>query len=466
MLRNKVYYGIKPLLPLGVRRGVRRWFALRKRGQVASIWPRFPGSEKPPAGWRGWPGGKKFALILTHDVEGKDGVAKCRPLAALEKARHFRSSFNFIPEGDYDVPKSLRDELTAAGFEVGVHDLHHDGKLYRNWEGFVQCAAGINRYLSEWGAVGFRSGFMHHNLSWLHELKISYDCSTFDTDPFEPQPDSVHTIFPFWVQGPNGSGYVELPYTLPQDSTLFLILREKAISIWREKLDWIAEHGGMALVNTHPDYMNFSDRRTPAREYSSAFYDELLEYATTKYAGQFWHATPREVADYIKAERPALGMGFDPAANDAIDRTIWIDLDNTPHVPLFAPVVHELSKRGYKVVLTARDAFQVCDLAAKKKLHYLKIGRHYGKNKIRKLAGLFFRAAQLAPVALRERPVVGLSHGSRSQILICNLFRIPTILMGFGLPDDGLHSPNEKYKLANYYSGIMTIAHFFEQYGR
>jgi acetylornithine deacetylase/succinyl-diaminopimelate desuccinylase-like protein len=42
---------------------------------------------------------------------------------------------------------------------------------------------------------------------------------------------------------------------------------------------------------------------------------------------------------------------------------------------------------------------------------------------------------------------------------------IPTILMGFGLPDDGLHSPNEKYKIDNYYLGIRTIAHFFEQYG-
>ena len=42
---------------------------------------------------------------------------------------------------------------------------------------------------------------------------------------------------------------------------------------------------------------------------------------------------------------------------------------------------------------------------------------------------------------------------------------IPTILMGFGLPDDGLHSPNEKYKLSNYYAGIMTIAHFLEKYG-
>jgi acetylornithine deacetylase/succinyl-diaminopimelate desuccinylase-like protein len=42
---------------------------------------------------------------------------------------------------------------------------------------------------------------------------------------------------------------------------------------------------------------------------------------------------------------------------------------------------------------------------------------------------------------------------------------IPTILMGFGLPDDGLHSPNEKYNIENFYKGIMTIAHFFEQYG-
>jgi acetylornithine deacetylase/succinyl-diaminopimelate desuccinylase-like protein len=43
---------------------------------------------------------------------------------------------------------------------------------------------------------------------------------------------------------------------------------------------------------------------------------------------------------------------------------------------------------------------------------------------------------------------------------------IPTILMGFGLPDDGLHSPNEKYSLSNYYTGIMTIAHFFEKLGK
>ena len=42
---------------------------------------------------------------------------------------------------------------------------------------------------------------------------------------------------------------------------------------------------------------------------------------------------------------------------------------------------------------------------------------------------------------------------------------IPTILMGFDLPEDGLHSPNEKYNIRNYYDGIRTLAHFFEEYG-
>ncbi len=88
---------------------------------------------------------------------------------------------------------------------------------------------------------GFRSGFMHHELEWAHELNIKYDASTFDTDPFEPQPDGVNKIFPFWVEGPNGTGYVELPYTLPQDFTLFVLLKEEGPETWKRKLEWLAE---------------------------------------------------------------------------------------------------------------------------------------------------------------------------------------------------------------------------------
>jgi acetylornithine deacetylase/succinyl-diaminopimelate desuccinylase-like protein len=65
------------------------------------------------------------------------------------------------------------------------------------------------------------------------------------------------------------------------------------------------------------------------------------------------------------------------------------------------------------------------------------------------------------------RPTVFVRSGGSIPIVgdFARHLRIPTILMGFGLPDDGLHSPNEKYKLSNYYAGIVTIAHFFEQYG-
>lgn len=402
---------------------VRRWLARRLRPKVSHVWPVLPGSEQPPAGWRGWPGGKKFAFVLTHDVESQAGMSRCRKLIELERQWGFHSSFNFIPEGEYRVSKELREELAGQGFEIGVHDLRHDGKLYRGRDEFSAKADRINRHLHDWGAVGFRAGFMLHKLDWLHDLNIAYDASTFDTDPFEPQPDGVGTIFPFWKGNGNGGGYVELPYTLPQDSTLFLLFKEQDPSIWLQKLDWIASHGGMALVNVHPDYMRFNGEAAGNWTFPAEFYNRLLQHVREKYGDSVWNAQPREVAKFVAAARVA------PARPISQGKTIWIDLDNTPHVPLFAPVVAELEKRGYRVALSARDAFQVCELAEKKGLVCQKIGRHSGKNKFRKVAGLLYRALQLVPLALRERPVIGLSHGSRSQILACNLLGIPTVLM-------------------------------------
>jgi predicted glycosyltransferase len=118
-----------------------------------------------------------------------------------------------------------------------------------------------------------------------------------------------------------------------------------------------------------------------------------------------------------------------PQMNPTDGCTVWIDMDNTPHVPFFIPVIRELEKRGHRVVLTARDAFQVCELADRKGLRYLKVGQHYGKNSLMKVAGLFCRAAQLLPFYLREKPDVALSHGARAQMLLANLMGIPTILV-------------------------------------
>ncbi len=140
---------------------------------------------------------------------------------------------------------------------------------------------------------------MHHNLEWIHDLNIEYDASTFDTDPFEPQPDGVATIFPFLVRGNSDQrAYVELPYTLPQDFTLFVLMKEKDIEIWKRKLDWIVTCGGMALLNTHPDYMNFDGKKGGMDEYPVGHYVEFLEYIKRKYEGIYWHILPREIARF------------------------------------------------------------------------------------------------------------------------------------------------------------------------
>src|SRR4051812_1523929 len=109
--------------------------------------------------------------------------------------------------------------------------------------------------------------------------------------------------------------------------------------------------------------------------------------------------------------------------------TIWIDLDNTPHVPFFKPIIRELEQRGHKVALTARDAFQVVELADKLELACKKVGRHYGKNSFMKVWGLGWRSSQLLPFALEEKPILALSHGSRAQILLSNVLRIPTVMI-------------------------------------
>jgi hypothetical protein len=114
---------------------------------------------------------------------------------------------------------------------------------------------------------------------------------------------------------------------------------------------------------------------------------------------------------------------------------LWIDLDNTPHVPFFEPIIKEMQRRHHAVIVTARDAFQVCELAARKGIPCIKVGRHHGKNRLRKLAGLVGRALQLVPIARREKPALAVSHGSRSQLMVCNWLRIPSVLL-----DDYEHS--------------------------
>jgi uncharacterized protein len=110
-------------------------------------------------------------------------------------------------------------------------------------------------------------------------------------------------------------------------------------------------------------------------------------------------------------------------------KKIWIDLDNSPHVPFFLPIIDGLERRGYQVFLTARDSYQVCELLRLHELSCQVVGKHYGKKWILKLLGTALRVGQLLPLAITERPDLVVSHGSRAQLLVACLLRIPSVVM-------------------------------------
>jgi len=297
---KRFYYQIKPFIPRWFQIYMRRKYVCCKRRLSSDIWPIYEEAGHQPDGWRGWPQQKQMALILTHDVETKKGQKNCYPLMELEKSLGFRSAFYFVPKR-YEVSAELRRYLVDNGFEVGVHGLDHDGKLYRSKKEFEKRAAQINKHLKEWDSRGFSSPCMHHNLEWVQELNIDYDISTYDTDPFEPQGGGIGTIFPFRVQnGSQKNKYIEFPYTLPQDFTLFVLMKEKRIDIWKKKINWIFEHGGMAHLKTHPDYMTFNNK-TKLEEYPADYYAEFLEYIKNTYSGRYWHVLPKDMAQLCLA---------------------------------------------------------------------------------------------------------------------------------------------------------------------
>lgn len=293
-----MYYAVKPLIPRRLQLNLRRTRIEMLREKYKHRWPIYAPAAQGLASGAQWPDGKRFALLLTHDVEGPTGRDRCEQLLNIEKDLGFRSAFYFVPER-YATQPQLRESITQQGFEVGVHGLNHDGKLYNNAACFRQRVPVINEYLKDWGVCGFSSPCAHHNLEWTPELDIRYAVTTYDTDPFEPQSGGIGTIFPFRVKNSQtGRGYIEIPYTLPQDFALYVLMREKTIDIWKRKLDWIAQCGGMVHLKTHPDYMSFESDAMGIEEYPIDYYADFLRYVQQTYSGQYWHTCPNELATF------------------------------------------------------------------------------------------------------------------------------------------------------------------------
>ena len=186
-----------------------------------------------------WPGNARAAFVITHDVEWDAGLRRAPALAALEKELGFTSCWNLVPER-YPIDWGIVDELRKGGFEIGIHGLKHDGKLFQSRSLFSQRLQAIHEYARSWGAEGFRSPSTLRNAEWMTAMQFKYDSSFPDTDPYEPQTGGCCSIWPYFL-----GSMVELPLTLPQDHTLFEILQHRDIGVWKEKMEWLLLHGGV-----------------------------------------------------------------------------------------------------------------------------------------------------------------------------------------------------------------------------
>lgn len=303
---KQLYYQlVRPVLPQRFRPLIRHIIRRRQAGRALLNWPIEDRFVRFQSEWlrnilinqghttaryiRLWPSGKRFAFVLTHDVEAQAGQQFVREVAALEERYGFHSSFNFVPE-EYRVDHDLLRELRARGFEVGVHGLTHDGKLFLSKKDFERKAKRINAYFQSWDAVGFRSPLTHRHPQWMQALHMEYDSSFFDTDPYEPIPGGTLSIWPFFL-----GHFVELPYTLAQDHTLMVTLGEATPRLWLDKVDFIARYCGLALVNTHPDYLKKNNHL--------AIYETFLQRMRDR--TDHWHALASEVARWWRKRASA-----------------------------------------------------------------------------------------------------------------------------------------------------------------
>jgi hypothetical protein len=300
-LAKRWYYKLKPFVPSLLTRYMRQLHSSIARGSFPLDWPieeryaHFQWEvmrqlllviEQPSMNYYPfWPEGQQFAFVITHDIETAQGQANVLAVADLDASFGFRSCFNFVPRR-YSINHELIQELRSRGFEIGVHGLKHDGKLFNSHNEFIQRAKIINTYLKELDAVGFRSPLMMRNPEWMQALEIEYDLSFFDTDPYEPIPGGTMSIWPFIL-----GRFVELPYTLAQDSTLTAIHGETTPQLWLEKVDFIERYHGMVLVNTHPDYLS--------GPVCWQVYADFLQIMKSR--ERYWHALPMDIAHWWRS---------------------------------------------------------------------------------------------------------------------------------------------------------------------
>lgn len=298
-LSRRVYYALRPLFPVYVRRILQR-IALQDWSKISfPSWPidttvedlvdwlwrlalETTGATELPFIWY-WPHGSRACAIMTHDVETGAGQDFCCRMLELEKEYEIKSAFELVPEVRYEVSENVLNAIRKAGSEVCVHGLNHDGRLFSSKEIFDSRVGPINAYAKKWGAKGFRSPVMYRNLNWYGAWEFSYDMSVPNVAHLDPQRGGCCTIFPYFV-----GKILELPLTTIQDYPLFNVIRSDALEMWTKQTQAIVARHGLASFIIHPDYIVEPKRQGLYRQLLKM----LRSYGDTK---NVWLALPGEV---------------------------------------------------------------------------------------------------------------------------------------------------------------------------
>jgi hypothetical protein len=312
---RSIYYQLRPALGISVRKHIQKLYF---RNWEKTPFPRWPVDrtveeileqllvlamksrkiERLPFIWF-WPEGAQSCSMMTHDVETAAGREFCPQMMDLDDSFGIKSSFQIVPEGRYAVSQAALAHIRERGFEINIHDLNHDGQLMFEREEFLRRAQVINRHRREFGASGFRSAVMYRNTDWYEALDFVYDMSVPNVGHLDAQQGGCCTVLPFFV-----GKILELPLTTTQDYSLFNILNDYSIQLWREQISLIREKHGLASFIIHPDYCI---DRIPRRVYA-----ELLHYlCEMRSQGEMWIALPGEVAAWwrLRHEMSVVKMG-------------------------------------------------------------------------------------------------------------------------------------------------------------
>lgn len=296
---SRPYYFIRPLLPVAARRHLQKLYL---RGWDKMSFPRWPvdcsienlfesllvlvlkatGEDRIPFIWF-WPGGHKGCVLMTHDVETETGRDFCQTLMDIDDSFGIKASFQVIPEDRYSVRADFLEGIRQRGHEYAIHDLNHDGHLYKNKDQFVERAAKINAYGRKYKTEGFRAGVLYRKQVWYDELKFAYDMSVPNVAHLDPQRGGCCTVMPYFI-----GDILEIPVTTIQDYTLFNILGDYSTSIWKQQTEIIGAKSGLMSFIIHPDYVIGNRER--------AVYQELLQHLVQLRDERFvWVTTPSEV---------------------------------------------------------------------------------------------------------------------------------------------------------------------------